>query len=68
MKEFRKKDGYEYTISDHNGHFHVRRKKINPKTGQGWQAGICLYAGSDKAIAFRAWLYGEDKRQPNDTN
>lgn len=62
MKELRQKDGYEFSISNHDGWFHVRRKKINPKTGKGWQAGVCLYAGEDKAIAFRAWLYGEDTR------
>lgn len=57
--EIKQKDGYETHISSNSQgtYFWVVRRKINPKTGKGWQAGKSLYRGEDKAKAFRAFLY-----------
>jgi len=58
-QETKQKDGYETTLTSNEAEtfFWVCRRKINPKTGKGWQAGKNLFRGEDKAKAFRAFLY-----------
>lgn len=57
-KETIQKNGYEYTFTDNGvGMFYATVKKINPKTGKGWQSGKVLYNGTNKLIAMRTWLY-----------